>query len=113
MNYKQLEQYASKLELVSDELAHNVVTTRKETANLSVLQNYCDFNVFHTVGLMPGLYGRNAIKFVNRNGKQLKRKLTHGEFILFCDRFRIASMRYDIRNFEHFKQIKINRLDRE
>jgi len=112
MKYKELEQYASDCQLAADEIAKKHIDLIHENRILSVLQNYCNFNVFHTVGLVPWVFGKSVIRFISFHGEELKRKFELHEFKMFCDKFRIISMCYEIKDFNHFKSFKITKHDK-
>jgi len=74
----------------------------------AVLQDHCNFNTYYTIGKVPWIFGIKAITFVFRNHQQIKRKFELSEFMSFCDRYRIVSMRHKIINFEDFKKYTKN-----
>jgi len=108
MNFKQLEIFAGESQLQTDEISFILIKERNELSFYSVLQDYCDFNVFRMVKPIPWLYGKKAIEFIVMNGKSLKRKLSYHEFFNICEKYRILSIKNDIKDFEDFKRYKIS-----
>jgi hypothetical protein len=79
MNFKQLQQHAETCEVEADKMAYTLVKERQKQQILTVLQNYCDFNVHHTIGLLA--WNQPAVYFIIQNGKDLKRKFSLDELV--------------------------------
>ncbi|MBT3206938.1 MAG: hypothetical protein HN704_18270 [Bacteroidetes bacterium] len=109
MSFEDLNNWAAQCEIDADKLSYLKLKTDIEVSKYSVLQDYCDFNVWQTVKQAPFLFGKESINFVVKHGAELKRKFTFDEMFDFCEKFRILSMRNEINSFEDFKRYKIKR----
>lgn len=107
MNYTQLKQHAETCQIAADNIAYKYLKEKELNSKLAVFQNYANFNAAHTLGQFP-IY-MEAVVFINRNGKDLKRKFELHEFLRFGVELRIKQLIYKIDNFEQFKQIVIKK----
>lgn len=105
MNYKQAIEHASKCQMAADEMAFIFVTKKKWVDKISAFQDYCDFNAMNTFGILK--WNVDAIDFVIKNGKELTRKFTLIEFLIFARRYRIITIKMNPKTFAEFKKIKI------
>ena len=108
MKYKELEQlkiHASDCQLAADEIAFTLIEERKFNKKMNMFQDYCNFNVHQTIGRCK--FYLDAVDFINRNGKELKRKFELGEFLKFGMELRIKKMAFKIETFKQFKDIEI------
>jgi hypothetical protein len=101
MNYKELKKHASDCQMVSDEMAFILINYEEKTRKLSILQNYCNFNVYHTIGLLG--WRQDGVNFIIENGNDLKRRFELDEFFNFLELFRRKSMAKKIKTFEDLK----------
>ena len=104
--FEQLQYHASNCQMSADEMAYKLVKQEKQNRlNMmcAVLQDHCNFNTYFTIGKVPWIFGIKAINFVFLNHEQIKRKFELGELMDFCDKYRILSVKYNIKNFEDFK----------
>jgi len=100
--YKEIEKYASDCQIAADEIAFKYIDKDTKHSKLSILQNYCNFNVFHTIGLFG--WKQPAVSFVIKNGKDLKRKFELNEFFDFLELYRRKSLTREINSFEDIKR---------
>ena len=107
MNYKQIKQHAESCQNAADEIAFTLIQEREFNKKLNVFQDYANFNVHQTIGQFR-LY-LDAVDFINRNGKELKRKFELVEFLKFGMELRLKRLAFKVETFEQFKDIKITK----
>jgi len=102
MNYKELNKYAENCQKAADEMAYKIINKEEKNRKLAILQNYCNFNVFHTIGLLG--WKQPAVNFVIKNGSKLKRRFELNEFFDFLELYRRKSLTREINSFEDIKK---------
>lgn len=107
MNYQKLTYLAEDLQRECDNMAYIILKEREEVSLYSLLQECCDFNVFYAVKRVEWMFGKRCINFLVKNTSQIKRRFTLPELYDFCEQFRLKSVFGEIKDFEHFKRIKI------
>ena len=106
-SYTQLERKLTLSELESAYVSQTLVHERQRTAMYSTLSDYVGFNTHNTLGL-TGLY-TDFVRFVIRNGSQLNRKLTLGEFFRYANKYRIISCKKEVKDFAELNRIKVKK----
>ena len=76
MKYKQLERFASELQVEADRMAYKIVKTEKIVGGLSVIQSMCNFNIFWLYQVSPLIITEKTIDFMSNYRDKFKRELS-------------------------------------
>lgn len=99
------DEYMSELQINADSIAFRYLTEMRDISLYTNLQEYCEFNVLASFGKL-GWY-KDIARFVCKNGAELKRKLKLPEFMELSKRYRIASLKKEVKTFKDISKLKV------